>query len=283
MLEINNIYNIDAFEGLKQIDNESVDLVLVDPPYLIGYKDWDKRQNFIEFTERWVKEVFRILKPNGTLWSFMGYEQVFEFVPLLNKYGTCHLENWIILAHSKGRGASKHCKSLREDIFHVTKNPKKFIWNNLQTLRTVIAPYVKDGRPRGWFLLDLPSEDNLSIIKHRVRWTGLGNLWHYSFPQHNSICEKQVFSAQKPLMALERIIRLSSNEGDIVLDPFMGSGSLALACKISNRNFIGFENNEKNYEISQERLRMFDISKFVEYNKTMDKLLKETKNNIRKV
>ncbi|MEK6878469.1 MAG: site-specific DNA-methyltransferase, partial [Nanoarchaeota archaeon] len=201
-----------------------------------------------------------------------------DFVPLLNKFGFCHLENWIILAHAKGRGASKHCKSLREDIFHATKHSKNFVWNNLKTLRSVIAPYVKAGRPRGWFLLDLPSEDNLSIIKHRVRWTGIGNIWHYSFPQHNSICERQLFSAQKPLMALERMIRLSSNENDIVLDPFMGSGSTALACKISNRQFIGFENNEEYYNMSQKRLKEFDITKFTEYNKNIDKLLKETNN-----
>mgnify|MGYP001597386855 FL=1 len=212
----------------------------------------------------------------------MGYKQVFKFVPLLNKYGTCHLENWIIAAHAKGRGASKHCKSLREDIFHTTKHPKKYIWNPIQTLREVIAPYVKNGRPRGWFLLDLPDE-NGEIVKHRVRWTGLGNIWNYSWPQHNSICEKQIHSCQKPLMMLERMIRLSSNEGDLILIPFMGSFATPLDCKITNRNYIGFENNEEYYKMGEKRLKDFDITKFVEYNKTMDKLLKETKNNIRKV
>lgn len=135
---------------------------------------------------------------------------------------------------------------------------------------------MKDGRPRGWFLCDLPDESG-KIVKQRVRWTGLGNIWNYSWPQHNSICEKQVHNCQKPLMMLERMIRLSSNEEEVVLDPFMGSFSTALACKISNRQFIGFENNEEYFKMGEKRLDTFDITKFVEYNKTLDDLFAETK------
>lgn len=279
MLELNKIYNEDCILGMKNISDNSIDLCVTDPPYYIGYqnKDWDKTGDFINSTNNWLKEVFRVLKPNGTLWSFMGYERVFDFVPLLNKYGYCHLKNWTILAHSKGRGASKHLKSLREDIFHVTKNKTNYIWNPHKTLREVIAPYIKDGRPRGWFIIDIPDEKS-EIVKKRVRWTGLGNVWVYSFPQHNSICEKQVHSAQKPLMVIERLIRLSSNENDIILDPFIGSGTTAIACKISNRRYIGFENNKEYFNISQERINSFNMSKFVEYNKTIDKFLKETEN-----
>lgn len=262
--------------GMQKIPDASIDLCVTDPPYFIGYQNnaWDKTDCFTTSTNLWLKEVFRVLKPNGTLWSFMGYEQVFKFVPLLNSHGTCHLENWVIAAHSKGRGSSKHLKSLREDIFHTTKHPTNYVWNPYKTLREVIAPYVKDGRPRGWFLIDIPDETG-KLVKMRTRWTGGGNIWCYSFPQHNSICEKQVHPAQKPLMMLERMIRLSSKDGDTILDPFMGSGSVALACKISNRNFIGFENNKEYYEMSQNRLKSFDITKFVEYNKNIDDLLKK--------
>ena len=272
---MNTIYFEDCISGMKKLPDKSVNLVVTDPPYYIRYKAWDKTADFVKSTEDWLQEVFRVLKPNGTLWSFMGYERVFEFVPLLNKYGICHLENWTIVAHSKGRGASKHLKSIREDLFHVTKS-KKFTWNSQQTLREVIAPYVKDGRPRGWFLIDLPDEKG-QIVKRRARWTGLGNVWVYSFPQYNSICEKQIHPAQKPIMLMERLIRLSSNKGDLVLDPFMGSGTTALACKLSGRNFIGFENNKEYYKKAKQRLDTLDLSKFVEYNKTIDKLLKETK------
>jgi len=273
MLDANKIYFEDCLVGMKRLPDESVDLVVTDPPYFINYKDWDKGINFLVDTENWLKEVFRVLKPTGTLWTFMGYSRVFDFVPLLNKYGICHLKNWVITAHSKGRGSSKHLKSIREDIFHATKT-KRFVWNPLKTLREVVCPYVKDGRPRGWFIIDVP--DGIEIIKRRVRWTGLGNVWVYSFPQYNSICEKQVHPCQKPIMMMERLIRLSSNEGDLVLDPFIGVGTTALACRLCNRNFIGFENNPDYYAKAIDKLTNFDLSKFTEYNRTIDKLLKAT-------
>jgi DNA modification methylase len=233
----------DVFDYLKNIKSNSIDLVVTDPPYCINYKDWDKK-DFVEFTDKWVSECFRILKLQGTMWSFMSYQQILEFVPLLKKYGIVHLENWVVWARQKGRMSSKHLKSSREDILHITKS-NNFTWHNLKMLRDVVAPYVKDGVPRGWFI----NEEG-----RRVRWTGLGNVWVYTAPQYNSILDKQVHPAQKPTMLIERLIRLSSNENDIVLDPFVGSGTTALACKNSNRNFMGCDNNIEYVKITKDRL-----------------------------
>lgn len=120
MLELNKIFLGDSLELMKEIEDGKIDLVVTDPPYRIGYADWD-RGEFKEFTERWVKEIFRVLKPDGTLWSFMGVERIFDFVPILGRYGKVHLENWVVWARQKGRSSSKHFKSAREDIFHITK------------------------------------------------------------------------------------------------------------------------------------------------------------------
>jgi len=231
-METNIIINDDCLKVFPNISSESIDLVLCDPPYGINYKDWDKFI-FLDFTTQWLKECFRVLKPTGTLWTFMGYQHVVEFIPLLQRYGQVHLENWVVWARQKGRGSSKHLKSQREDIFHVTKSDK-YTWNNLKVLREVVCPYVKDGKPRGWFL-----DEN----GKRVRWTGLGNVWVYTAPQYNSKTDKQVHPAQKPLMLMERLILLSSNEGDIVLDPFCGSGTTCVAAKMLNRKFIGVDSN----------------------------------------
>jgi DNA modification methylase len=78
------ILNYDCFEVLPKLKSNSVDLVLTDPPYCINYKDWDK-EDFTQFTEKWVKEITRILKPTGTLWSFMGYQNICEFFGILEK------------------------------------------------------------------------------------------------------------------------------------------------------------------------------------------------------
>jgi len=244
------IQNADCFSIFPQIANESIDLVIVDPPYGIGYSSWDHFENqkeFLEFSERWISECFRILKPAGTMWSFMGFENIIEFVPILRKYGNVHLENWVVWVRAKGRGSSKHLKSQREDIFHITKS-KKFTWNSLKVLREVICPYVKDGKPRGWFV-----DEN----GKRVRWTGLGNVWPYTSPFWSSKEDRQIHPAQKPLLLIERLVLLSSNEGDVVLDPFSGSGVTALACEKYKRRYICVEKNEEYYNNSVERLKRF--------------------------
>lgn len=262
---MNNIHLSDYKTMINRIPNASVDLVFVDPPYFIDYKEWD-RGHFVEFTREWLKEAKRILKPTGTLVSFMGYERVMKhknnpisFIELLEEVGIVHLENMVIWMRQKGRGSSKHLKSQREDIIHCTMSDK-YTWNNLQTLREVVAPYVKDGRPRGWFL----DSDGM-----RKRWTGLGNVWTYSAPQWNGIVEKQWHPAQKPIMICERIIRLTTNEDDIVVDFFGGSGSIGIACKLSNRNFIMFENHEVYYKTALQRLNNFKREDYVGYNDSL--------------
>jgi len=247
---LNTIHNADTFEILEQIPNDSVDLVVVDSPYGIKYGAWDcfeSEGHFLHFSEKWISECFRILKPTGTMWSFMGYEHIIEFVPILREYGNVHLENWVVWARQKGRGSSKRLKSIREDIFHITKSDN-FTWNNLKVLREVICPYMKDGKPRGWFL-----DEN----GKRVRWTGLGNVWTYTSPFWKSVNDKQIHPAQKPEMMIERLILLSSNEGDVILDPFSGSGVTAVVCEKLKRKYICIEKDEKYYNASVERLEKF--------------------------
>lgn len=266
-----NLHEVDIFKSLDgRIPDESIDLIAVDPPYLIGYGNnaWDKH-DFVEFTERWVEIAIKKLKPTGQMWAFMAKDNCFTwsgcpkgFVNILEEYGTIHMDNWVTWARQKGRGSSKHLKSQREELFHFTKHPTDFTWNNLKMLREVIAPYVKDGRPRGWFLDEFGK---------RVRWTGLGNVWTYSAPQFNGVAERQVHPSQKPVMMMERIIRLSSNEGDTILDPFMGSGTTGIACKLSNRSFKGFENDPNMYEIASKRiLEDFDIINYPGFNLSTD-------------
>ena len=117
---MNLIYG-NCLDKMKDISDESIDLVVTDPPYLINYKEWDNHlfqesTDFSDFTEAYIKECFRVLKPTGSFWSFMGYQNIISFFKILEKYGTVHYENWVVWARQKGRGSSKHLKSQREDI-----------------------------------------------------------------------------------------------------------------------------------------------------------------------
>lgn len=223
------------------IPNDSVRLFIIDPPYLIDYKDWDKQHE--TFLIEWINICINKLAPTGSMWIFMAKDNLFThnecktgLVNILQIYGTVHLENWVTWSRQKGRGSSKHLKSQREELIHFTKHPTNYTWNNLKVIREVIAPYVKDGRARGWFLNEKGQ---------RVRWTGLGNSWVFSQPQWNGKLDKQRHTAQKPFLLYERLLLLSSNPGDSVVDPFAGSFTLAHVCKYHHRNYVGFENNEK--------------------------------------
>jgi len=278
-----SLYNKDIFKSLgNHIIDDSIPLIATDPPYQIGYanQQWDK-QDFVKFTEQWVEMIIKKMAPNGTMWAFMAKDNAFTwskcpkgFVNICESVGlTVHMENWVGWARQKGRGSSKHLKSQREELFHFTKHPTDFVWHPLKMLREVVTPYMKDGRPRGWFIDE---------FGNRVRWTGLGNMWTYSAPQFNGVAEKQFHPSQKPVMMMERIVRLSSDSHQIVLDPFIGSGTTAVACLLSDREFIGFEKDKKYFKFAEKRCQEFDINNYPGYNYSTDVKITSNLNGLTK-
>ena len=239
---LNKIIQGDCLEVMKEIEDKSIDMILVDPPYGINYKEWDKFDDFIKFSEQWVKECFRILKPTGSFYSFMDWSNVSEFKLMLDNYG--EIRNWITWERTKGRGSSKNYKSMKEEILYYTKS-NSFIWNEKKMLKKHIAPYYKNGKPRGWFT----DEDGI-----KCRWTGLGNVWHYTVPFW-SMPEYVKHPSQKPEMMYERMILSSTNDGDIILDPFAGSGTTAIACINTKRNYILIEKEKEYYDIILKRIK----------------------------
>ena len=235
----------DALIEVNKLKDSSVDLFVIDPPYGNEYAHWDKcSEEFSKFTEKWVKLFAKKLKKNGTMWIFMSRNHLFKIdkspnlglINILEKYGNVNLNNWITWKRMKGRSSKKKPKSLAEEIIHFTKSDN-YVWNEMVVLKEVVAPYVLNGRPRGWFTDESTGK--------RMRWNGLGNVWLYSSPVWSGKLDVQRHSAQKPLLLMERLVLLSSNHGDFVVDPFMGSGTTALISKYHNRNFLGVEKDKK--------------------------------------
>jgi site-specific DNA-methyltransferase (adenine-specific) len=183
-LLINNckltLYNEDCFDILKKIPDNSISLVVSDPPYAISMQnshiskknqDWDKftSKEFIDFITKWLNEVYRVLIPNGTCWFFYGFTRIKEILTAIeNTQFINHLENHLCYARSKGRAASNKLKSLREECAMLTKS-NKYTWNSEEYLRIVIAPYKeKGGIKRGW--------DYGPDGKTPLRFSGLGNV-----------------------------------------------------------------------------------------------------------
>ena len=165
-LKINNVnlklYNEDCLIALKKIKSESVELAVIDGPYNIGFnnnhskekQNWDKRskEDFKKFTIEWLKEIYRILTPTGTLYNFYGFTEIKTWLYILDEtLFFNHLENAIVFARCKGRGSKAKLKSIREDLFHLTKHQINYTWNTEFYLRKVIAPYkLAGGIKRDW-------------------------------------------------------------------------------------------------------------------------------------
>jgi len=270
---MSELYFEDFFNN--KLESNSIDAIITDPPYCINYKEWDNQSE--DFHLNWLREAYRLLKPGGTIWSFSafcssnGKEFISaDFVKIMRMFFEVDLRNSIVWARQKGRGSSKHLKSQREDIYYGVKSDGNKTWHPLKMLREVVTPYVLAGKPRGWFLDEMGK---------RIRWTGLSNcVVTYTSPQYNHKTEKQFHPAQKPVMLMERLIRLVSNEEDTVLDPFMGSASTGIACMLSKRNFIGYENNEEYFNLAKERLNNFNALEYKGYNLYTDKEIEKIKN-----
>ena len=254
-MEINYI-NTDSLEYMKTIEDNSVPLIVTDPPYGINFHgrydpdtDWDKfaDKEFEDFLRKWLAEAYRILTPTGTLWMCCAPTTIPTLFPVIEEVGfTNHLENWCVLARAKGRGAKNKLKSLREDILHLTKDPKKYTWHNTEYLREVVVPYVVDGKPRGWAL------DQSTGM--RVRWSGAGNVMFYTMPYYLGVGERMIHSCQKPLLLWCNLIMMSSDKEDVIFDPFMGSGSSGIAAMLCDRSYIGCEIDKVMFKKAREWL-----------------------------
>lgn len=222
----------DANDLINNIETNSIDLIATDPPYEIDFRKhtWDKKGNL-----NWhslSEEFKRVLKPNGNLIVFQGWSNVSETKIILDK--NFILKNWIIYDRIKGRGGRTNVVSTREDILWYVSNDKEYTFNKISStiLKKTKGMGEKNGNP----------------------YRALSNVWSDVPPIVPWSNERVDHPTQKPLFLMDRIISIWSNENDLVLDPFAGSGSTALSCQNLNRNFIGFELNQEYFKIAENRI-----------------------------
>jgi len=219
-----------CFDHLSEIGDDSIDLISIDPPYEILFEnlEWDKKVlNWKNLTD----EFYRILKPNGNLIVFQGWSNVSETKSALEK--KFNLKNWIIWDRIKGRGANTNVVSTREDILWLTKS-------NNYTYNKIYSNIKKKTGGLGQ--------------KNGQDFRALSNVWTDISPIVPWSKERVKHPTQKPIQLMERIITIFSNENDLVLDCFAGSGSTGVAAKNLNRNFIMIEKDENYHKIILERL-----------------------------
>jgi len=237
----------DCILGMKEIAAESVDLVVADPPYRL-FKDYgndsDKmeKEEFLKWNEEWIKEAHRILKPNGSFYIFCSWQFSPELFVMCKKYFRQLNEIiWDRVQPSQG-GSTRKFSSVHDNIGFFVKG-NKFTFN----LDDVRIPYTEEMKKKRW----RKEHDG-------AKWLEMGknpqDIWTFSKVHFNEP-QRTAHPTQKPLKLIERIVLTSSNKNDLVLDPFLGSGTTAEACLNLERNFIGFELNPDYVKISEDRIQ----------------------------
>ena len=249
----------DALNELKNIPDKSIDLVVTDPPYNLN-KDYGNNQDTLEFTEyisfskEWLKEANRVLKDNGSIYVFMGMRYISYIYDILEHDLGLYFNSWITWFYTQGIGKTKGFSPRHDDILLFTKHPKKFKFN-LDAIR-------------------VPQKYYRSV--NNMRGANPGNVWEFSHMHYCNRNRKQ-HPTQKPEGLFERMILASSNEGDNVLDPFVGSGTALRVCQQLKRNCIGIDINPEYIEMSRNRL-----SNSIPFNgfDSMDERMKRVPNDL---
>lgn len=293
----NIIYNTDCITGMKEyVSDESVDLIVADPPYfkVIGEK-WDYRwrteDDYIEWSKQWFYEATRVLRKGGSFYLFGYFRMLGRLLPFLEACGL-ELRQQIILNKGmqavSGR-ATKNYKmfpNVTESILFLYKDSKPFVRQFLKERQKVLGLTSKEinealgVKSNGGGMWSIYTGKNIcEQLPKEELWRKLEKILDFSYPYDklsqtynaqlgitdvwddiNFYGEKPRFHpTQKPLKLIERLVLASSNEGDIVLDPFMGSGTTAEASQNLKRKYIGFEIDTEYYNKSLERLRSLQI------------------------
>lgn len=249
---------------MKQIGDESVDLAFADPPFNIGYEydEYDDRQEdekYLDWCETWIGEVYRLLKPNGTFWLAIGDEYAAELKVAATRSlkPGFHMRSWVIWYYTFGVNCKTKFSRSHAHLFHFVKNEKVFTFNAEDpSIRVPSARALVYGDKRANPKGRLP--DDTWILRPQdapESFQSMDDTWYYSRVA-GTFKERQGFhGCQMPEQLLGRIIRVSSNAGDVVFDPFTGSGTTLAVAKKLGREFIGTELSSDYAQYAEERLR----------------------------
>lgn len=262
-IKLNTIYQGDCFKLINKIDENSIDLIICDGPYGITQNVWDKITNIQEYNLSLIKIFSRVLKRGGALYLF-GKADCIDFIdyrPFLNLNSkiiwyqpsrlaqgrTNYTNNYDIIAYfSKGKANTFNLDDIRVPQLVELEHRK----------RCENVPSVVNGR--------------FNKTKFNDKGKNPGDVWgdikQLTYKSKELLDRNFLNTIQKPIKLIERMIRANSKVGDIVLDPFVGTGTTALVCKNLKRNFIGFEKDPKLVKVCNDRIKDFNNNFKEEYN-----------------
>ena len=291
--------NQDCLEFLSSLDDNTVDLLIEDPPYYRVVKDkWDNLwftvEEYYEWCKQCIYELGRVAKWNCSFWLFGYPQQLCKLLPVIEEAGFTFRQQVIVnkgMQAVAGRTSDKlkMYPTATESIFFFHYEARDYIRDLLQAERkrlgwkgTDVNAYLGKATTGGGAFACMASEKKPRehrVYPTRVDWIKLQDVMNlpeyddlvYTFNIQTGLTDvwddinfydrKQVkfHSTQKPIPLIERIVKTSSREGQTVLDIFSGSGSTGVACKLNDRNFIGCEIDEEYYNKSLERMQSVNL------------------------
>lgn len=290
-MELDICYNADCIEKMQTFEENSVDLVVADPPYwkVVGEKwdyQWKTEKDYVEWSLKWIKEVSRILRIGGTFYCFGYFRTLALLVPHLEDMGL-ELRQQIILDKGmravSGRATKKYkiFPNVTESILFIIKDNKQFVKPFLKERQKALGLTAKQinealgVKSNGGGMWSIYTGKNVcEQFPTEELWNKLSSILDFEMP-YNKVAqtfnpqmgytdvwtdidfykEKHLHPTQKPLKLIRRLIEASSNEGDIVLDPFSGDGSTQLSSIQLKRHYIGIELDEGYYKIGLNRIK----------------------------
>ena len=249
----------DTFETLPLLPEKCADLIIADPPYNLtkSYNGsrFSKRSEaeYEKYTRRWLALVKPLLKDGGTIYVCCDWESSLVIGRVLGEFFT--VRNRITWQREKGRGAQSNWKNGMEDIWFATNGAGyTFNLDAVKQRRRVMAPYRSDGSPKDWEQTE----------GGKFRDTCPSNFWDDITIPFWSMPENTAHPTQKPEKLCAKLILASSNAGDVLLDPFCGSGTSAVTAKKLGRHYIGIELEEQYCIWAEQRLELAETDKTIQ-------------------
>ena len=250
----------DTLEVLPTLPDGFAQLIIVDPPYNLS-RDFGGNKftsvssvAYEEYLRYWFYLLCDKLAPNGSLYMCGDWRSSSSMQRVIEERLT--ILNRITWQREKGRGATRNWKNSMEDIWFAVKNPKDYYFNldAVKIRRRVLAPYRQEGQPKDW-------EDTSA---GRFRTTCPSNFWDDITVPFWSMPENTDHPTQKPEKLIAKLILASSREGDMVFDPFLGSGTTAVVAKKLGRRYCGIEQNPDYCLLAAKRLFLADTDKSIQ-------------------
>src|SRR4051794_18442990 len=263
MPETNQIIQGDCIKVLNDGPEGWIDLVFADPPFNIGYlydgyNDEKKTEDYLKFSEDWMTAVHRALKPSGSFYLAIGDEYAADLAVIARRKIGFHMRNWIVWHYTFGQQMKQKFAKSHTHILYFTKSPdpKDFTFN-ADPIRVASARQTTyaDARanPKGkvpddtWYLRPQETPDEFFAAD--------SDTWNVSRVCGTFKEREGWHGCQMPIAVLDRIIKASSNPGDVVLDPFNGSGTTVECAALLGRQYVGIDQAVEYVEFARKRLQ----------------------------